>query len=695
MSQADILLNGLTDKEMAAFSAGTEGEEHIVIGNDRHIVVPESLKRLAVQHDHNIETVTFDCPRYWDDHDMSKMVVYINYKLSNGVMGAYIADAVKADGNIMHFSWTITREVSDVAGIVTFLVCVKKTDGEGNEVNHWNSELCKDCYISEGLECAETVPDQYPALVTELIERMGVVEQINIDAQTMEELLVQIRKETEKLSKTNKLILNCQALLGSESSSIDSSVAYSKNVPSGALPYAEVMEIGGMTRKVRAKVAATITNPSKTESNWFEPQLSVPVDVVFLMKNTGASDLSVEISFNASMITRTVTVPADGEFHEFTVTIDTELYPGMTISGCEFLSVADSITIAEINAYAVGGSSELQSTAVTAVESVGRNVLDLTPALNRCLVDNGDGTYTFTRTETDRFSGRFPLYIPAGQVIECYMEIVDTNISGITRISMQLFNPGTANTGSIGLVNGGASYAPPNGSYEANMYIDNTQPVGSYITFRCPMITFGSEKYSYSPYAKHTLDIPEAVRALEGYGLGVSNARYGRICNYIDWGTRTYHRRVKVHVYDGTENWELGSSNGTSYRYYTLVFRLIGNGDDLPGVCTHLPVLDDLPQHTSAVGVGIGFENPYIYFALNKEEFPDVASVKAWVKEQYDNGTPVTVVYADTEEEVVDISDILPVDNLIGVEDGGTITFVNEHEYDVPTTIKYQLNRGL
>ena len=39
-------------------------EPHIVIDDDRYIAVPKKLRRLAVQHDHNVETVTFDCPRY-------------------------------------------------------------------------------------------------------------------------------------------------------------------------------------------------------------------------------------------------------------------------------------------------------------------------------------------------------------------------------------------------------------------------------------------------------------------------------------------------------------------------------------------------------------------------------------------------------------------------------------------------------
>ena len=29
----------------------------------------------------NIETVTIDCVRYWDEHDLSSFAIYINYML--------------------------------------------------------------------------------------------------------------------------------------------------------------------------------------------------------------------------------------------------------------------------------------------------------------------------------------------------------------------------------------------------------------------------------------------------------------------------------------------------------------------------------------------------------------------------------------------------------------------------------------
>lgn len=181
MSRAEDLLNEMTSGDVGLYIARPETEPHIVVGEDRFITVPEELQRIAVQFDHAIETVTFDCPRYWDGHDMSKMKVYINFMRVDGERGAYIADNVRvddSDSNIMHFEWTITRDVTLVKGKISFLVCVKKTDDDANEVNHWNSELNQEMYVSEGLECVESVISQYPDLITQLLFRMDSAEEI-------------------------------------------------------------------------------------------------------------------------------------------------------------------------------------------------------------------------------------------------------------------------------------------------------------------------------------------------------------------------------------------------------------------------------------------------------------------------------------------------------------------------------------
>lgn len=168
MSQAEELLNSLTENDISLQSANPETEPHIVVGDDRFISVPKELQRIAVQYDHDVETVTFDCPRYWDDLDMSDLSIYINYMRKDRVVGIYKATDISVDttnDRIMHFNWKISRNVTEVVGQIKFLVCIKKGDADGNEVNHWNSELNTEMYISEGLEAGEGYFDSYPDII--------------------------------------------------------------------------------------------------------------------------------------------------------------------------------------------------------------------------------------------------------------------------------------------------------------------------------------------------------------------------------------------------------------------------------------------------------------------------------------------------------------------------------------------------
>lgn len=172
MGQADILLNNLSEDDIAAYTATPETEGHIVIGSDRYITVPEELKRIAVQHDHNIETVTFDCPRYWDGRDLSTMKLYVNYTLPNKKPGSYIVETPaidENDSNIMHFDWVISRDVTEINGTLEISVCAKTVDTDGNETNHWNSEINTEMFISKGMPCVDSVVKQYPDIVTQLL----------------------------------------------------------------------------------------------------------------------------------------------------------------------------------------------------------------------------------------------------------------------------------------------------------------------------------------------------------------------------------------------------------------------------------------------------------------------------------------------------------------------------------------------
>lgn len=200
------------------YSVGStvDDEPHIVIDSNRTIYVPEELRKIAVQYDHNVETVTFDCPRYWDGIDMSEMRVYINYRRSDGAVGMSVPKNVTVDeydDSIMHFEWTITRGATLTSGTLSFSVCVKKPTLDGNEENHWNSEINTQMTVSPGLEYEEQKNPQHTDLISDLFIRMeeteNVVTQagIYITTEQMNSLLAQFNSIKNELAKRTETVL--------------------------------------------------------------------------------------------------------------------------------------------------------------------------------------------------------------------------------------------------------------------------------------------------------------------------------------------------------------------------------------------------------------------------------------------------------------------------------------------------------
>lgn len=149
-----------------------DDEPHIVIGKDRYIVVPEELKRIGVESDHNIETYIFDCPRYWDARDLSRMRLYVNYMCANKVVGSYPVQYMwidEVDNELMHFEWVISNNVTQAAGALSFLVCAKMADDAGYLENKWHTELNEEMYVSKGLDAEEMILELHPDILTRVL----------------------------------------------------------------------------------------------------------------------------------------------------------------------------------------------------------------------------------------------------------------------------------------------------------------------------------------------------------------------------------------------------------------------------------------------------------------------------------------------------------------------------------------------
>lgn len=171
MSQAEDLLNSVSD--IATYTLNPETESHIVINADRTITVPDMLKHIAVQGDHNIETVTFDCPRYWDGHDLSKMSMRVVYQRPDGHREPHPVENLRideTDDTIIHFDWTISGNVTLIKGVISFTVCAKFADTEGYTSREWHARLNQDLIVDEGLDCSgDEIVERNPDIIESIL----------------------------------------------------------------------------------------------------------------------------------------------------------------------------------------------------------------------------------------------------------------------------------------------------------------------------------------------------------------------------------------------------------------------------------------------------------------------------------------------------------------------------------------------
>lgn len=168
MSLATTLLKSLGENAFDESYAQNIGEPHIVINASREVIVPEELRIIAVKSDKDIETVTFDCVRYWDDNDLSTFAIYLNYVLPDGEPGTYIPDDIVANEgeDVFHFDWKIKDNITRKSGKISFAITAIKTklqDGEYVEEKRWSSLLNNDCSIAAGLDISSSTSDEEDA----------------------------------------------------------------------------------------------------------------------------------------------------------------------------------------------------------------------------------------------------------------------------------------------------------------------------------------------------------------------------------------------------------------------------------------------------------------------------------------------------------------------------------------------------
>ena len=179
---------------------------------------------------------------------------------------------------------------------------------------------------------------------------------------------------------------------------------------------------------------------------------------------------------------------------------------------------------------------------------------------------------------------------------------------------------------------------------------------------------------AYAPFHRNEYPIPEAIRALPGYGWSAGTAR-----NYADYENKRYVQCVGKYTFTGNENWVASGDN----QYYAVLKTPATKIFDMNTKSNCL--MATIPTETvnsvyggTKTGLGINFLNNVSYAYISADDYNNRVSKINGQDMYYELATPI----------VTDISDLIPGDFLrnVEVEAGGSITFKNSNggSYRIP-----------
>lgn len=139
----------------------------LVIDNDlRTIRVPNDYV-FGVFNDKDVLAVPFEMPRYYDGLDLSEFSIQINYVSADETGDIYEVPSseIEISESTVYFKWLLGSGVFLSNGNVTFVVCLRQMNQNGEILNEYNTTIAKGLVL-EGLEVEDAEdPTQYGILV--------------------------------------------------------------------------------------------------------------------------------------------------------------------------------------------------------------------------------------------------------------------------------------------------------------------------------------------------------------------------------------------------------------------------------------------------------------------------------------------------------------------------------------------------
>ena len=210
MSKAEALLLSLTENVHTHEHVVTDNDSYFVINPDTHEIENASrTKNVIMQYDHNSEKFTFELARYVEGHDMmlcNRVRVHFNnidgttLEENADVAELYDLAPCPDDENKVVCSWSITRQATQLAGTLNFLVQYECIDDAGETVYEWHTDIYDKVEVRKGRNNSEQAIVEYSNILEQWYQRIfGTGESVMADiANAATEQISAITAEGEK-----------------------------------------------------------------------------------------------------------------------------------------------------------------------------------------------------------------------------------------------------------------------------------------------------------------------------------------------------------------------------------------------------------------------------------------------------------------------------------------------------------------
>ena len=153
-----------------------ETDKVLTIDNDlRTITIPPGITNIGVESDDGVHRLHFRMPKQYGEFDLSEFDIRINYLNANNEGDKYAVLDKSAEEDYIDFSWLVGRHALAYRGNVTFIVCLRKSDGDTVE-KEFNTTVAT-LPVLEGLETTEQVTQEYPDALEEILRRLDDLEE--------------------------------------------------------------------------------------------------------------------------------------------------------------------------------------------------------------------------------------------------------------------------------------------------------------------------------------------------------------------------------------------------------------------------------------------------------------------------------------------------------------------------------------